>query len=630
VPTTHLPTSTLDGMTSHPDTLARPGLVTSKRQKTSPINILLVALAILSFSFFWRVDYLWLEALLLIATLAVSAIFKINWTASPPTWCGVFRRISRRPVLACLIPAVLSAVLRLALLPWVPVPNPVVPDEFSHLFLAKTFLAGRLANPGHPLWQYFETIHILSLPTTFSSMYPPGPALFLALGKLVTGEFFGGVLFGTAFFCAALTWFLRSCIPPGWAFYGGILAAVRFGASSYWNNSYWGGSVPAAAGALLLGAYWRLRRKWTVGPACAFAIATALLANTRPYEGAGFVGALVFALAYEAIKRRTKFEWPRSALALAAACLILAFAGVLMMREWKAVTGSAFTMPYQLNQKVYGWPMTVPWSHPKPVEYRHRELELYRNWEMEEHELITNPAKILLGVISTFSFLWRFFFGISLSAALVFARQILKSRRLQVVWFCSGFVLLQVFSEQSGYPHYASPIAAAFVLFAIQGLRRVSHGEWGTLPAGAIIARSTIPVLFAILAVRAVQHAPGTRPSASPNDVSWCCTDARLRDRTWLVKRLEREPGDHLVLVRYDLERYDTLEWVYNEPDPDRSKVVFARDMGLQRNAEILRYYQGRTVWQAFIKDKQATLSLLASALVPDRTSSAQEVPHGR
>ncbi|HML16247.1 MAG TPA: hypothetical protein VK419_04445, partial [Bryobacteraceae bacterium] len=136
----------------------------------------------------FHLDYPLLEtALLALALLVVwIARARLRWTARPPEWCAPLRRWSRNPWLACAIPAASSIAVRLALLPWIPAPHPVVPDEFSHLFLAQTFLDGRLANPTHPLWPFFESIHIISQPT-FSSMYMAGQALFLAAGKILTG-----------------------------------------------------------------------------------------------------------------------------------------------------------------------------------------------------------------------------------------------------------------------------------------------------------------------------------------------------------------------------------------------------------------------------------------------------------
>src|ERR1700687_6167408 len=160
-----------------------------------PANALLLLILPISVIALQGIDYLRLEALLVGFALlgAWWARKQLDWTPRPPAWCTPLRRWSRNPALACGLPAAASLALRLALLPWIPVPHPVVPDEFSHIFLAKTFLLGRLSNPAHLLWPHFESIHILSQPT-FSSMYMAGQAGFLALGKLLTGSFFGGVL----------------------------------------------------------------------------------------------------------------------------------------------------------------------------------------------------------------------------------------------------------------------------------------------------------------------------------------------------------------------------------------------------------------------------------------------------
>ena len=93
------------------------------------------------------------------------------------------------------------------------------------------------------------------------------------------------------------------------------------------------------------------------------------------------------------------------------------------------------------------------------------------------------------------------------------------------------------------------------------------------------------------------------------NFISWCCVQAGRYDRQPLVDRLNAAPGRHLVLVRYDLERYDTFEWVYNEPDIDHARIVFARDMGAEKNQELLRYYPDRRVWNVFLAGREATVT---------------------
>lgn len=549
-----------------------------------------------------NLDFMRWEALILGLALAVLWIARgrLTLTAKPPGWCAPLRRWSRNPYLACAIPAAVSVLLRLALLPWIPEPHPVVPDEYSHLFLAKTFLAGRLANPTHPLWPFFETIHIISQPT-FSSMYMAGQALFLAAGKILTGHFFGGVMLSTALFCAAITWFLRACVPPGWALYGGLLASVRIGAASYWNNSYWGGSAGALGGALVLGAYLRLRKRWSPWAALWFAIGVALLANTRPYEGAGLSAVLGIALLWDFFRARNPKRWAAVAVALA----VFALAGWAMTRQFQAVTGSPLTLPYQLNQKIYGWPMTLAWSPVRAVEYRHPEFELYREFEISEHEVLTDLKKVPAGLLVKYSLWWRFFFGVGLSATLLYATPILRIRKLRTVWIGAAAVAAMVLTEQTGYPHYLAPAAPAIVLFAVLGLRYLAQSRSAI---GIAMVRVVVPIWLILVGARAAELSPSRPPSATPNFPSWCCTDARTRDRQPLLEKIAANPGKHLVIVSYEATRYDTFEWVYNEPDIDGAKVIFARDMGPEKNRELLAYYRDRRVWRILIRNGSATL----------------------
>jgi hypothetical protein len=494
-------------------------------------------------------------------------------------------KLAERTGWSMLLLALLPVVLRLALLAHHPVPSPDVYDEFGHLLEADTLRHFRLANPPHSLPQFFETFFVLQEPA-YSSIYPVGQGLALALGWAVFGLPWAGVVLSVAAFCALCYWMLRAWTTPGWALVGGVLAVIEFGPLNQWMNSYWGGAFAAAAGCLVFGALPRLRHGPRTRDAVLLGVGLGMHLLTRPYESVFlFLGVVLFFI-----------PDPRKLARVAPdVILVLVPAVAIMLFQNKAVTGSWTTLPEMLSQYQYGVPaaLTVQ-SNPVPHRDLTREQALDYKMQLSFH---TGPETVrsYLERLEYRVRYYRFFFLAPLYLALaVFLVTIREFRfawvALTLLLFSLGVNLFPAFQL-----HYIAAVTCLFVLVSVTGLERIGRLRAGRTAARLIVFLCAAHFLFwyGLHVFDDAEASLAMRPYETWDAINHGNPDRRI----YVNRQLAQIPGKLLVFVRYYPQHIFQDEWVYNAADIDGARVVWARDLGEAEDEKLRRYYPGRAVW---------------------------------
>ena len=477
--------------------------------------------------------------------------------------------------------------LRLAFLPALRVPTAGINDEFSYLLMSDTFAHGRLANPTPAAWVSFETPYVNSVPT-YSSIYPPAQGFALMIGQLL-GHPWIGVLLSNAAMCASVVWMLQAWVPPRWAFLAGIITALQFSLSSYWMNSYWGGAVATAGGALVLGAVGRIRRAARLRDALLLGLGIAVLANSRPYEGIVLgIPTAVYLLLWMLGKIKTPDNLRVRAfsvlLPLLASMVLLA--SFIAYYDWR-LTGNPFLLPHVLYTNNYHHPPTFLWQGLKPpIHLRNTQLEsLINGWSRNfYHKSWADAGRISKEKLVMFS---AYLFNRAEWLLLPFVPFLLRDKKMRLLLLTLLIGTVGIFIVVWGHPHYAAPFVCVVFALLVQTMRHMNTVRVGNRRYGSMMVRVVVIVLLAATLDRALEHKCDLDPNRCPGNY----------ERAEIAAELSSMPGKHLVLVRYNQNHNYHLEWVHNGAELDSAKILWAHELDTSQNERLFAYFKDRKAW---------------------------------
>ena len=505
-------------------------------------------------------------------------------------------RFAARRIPAMLFVGLLPLVLRIALLPFIGIPQPLVADEFGYLLLADTLASGRLANPTHPFWKSLETVYVFHQPT-YASIYPVAPAIPIAIAIMLRMHPWVGVWAAAGVMCALICWMLQGWLPPKWAFLGGLLAVGRFTIVSPWMNTYWGGAVAAAGGALVLGALPRLmKREILLDPrrsirnpairnALLFALGLVILAQSRPFEATWFALPLIAMLGYWLLKQQSvPFRTRLTNVVLPVSLVMIALIAATLWYNSRT-TGNPLLPPYLWHQRLYGTPQPLLWQGAimdAPRAHRYQDIADVFRWQLDAHQ----QGFSWPGEGARLQDFWLFYLQPLLTFPLLLLPLVLRRRRLLVA-FASAVALLAGNAMYSFFfAHYAAPLCGLMILMIVSGLRYLRVLRFHARPVGAVLFAGVIASIALSDAATAIG---GT---LQPVYIS-----ATYTARGQALRQLEAMGGKHLVLVRYSPEHKFDFGVVFNDADIDRSPVVWAHQVDSRTDQALARYYHDRSVW---------------------------------
>ena len=500
-------------------------------------------------------------------------------------------------------------VLRYLLLDSFPPAAPKVTDEFSYLFAADTFAEGRLTNPPYPHEKSFETRHILTHPTVMSK-YQPATAVFLLIGQKLFGHYHWGMCLAVAMLAAVSYWTLRIWSNRYIALPLCTLMVLLLRAPHYWIYSYWGGAHVMAACMLMLCAYHYIFHRNKPGYVWVGLAGLILGLLSRPYETAVLAATLLVCGMVHVRQFSPPAERLQTLKQLALPCCVVVGCYLIFQGYYNyAITGDVFQLPYTLYQKQYGavphwifdkvrmerWPSNdiVASLQVHELDVFKNQIGLLKNWFDRHPPTIARMLVMnrLLDRPELFKAYGMVTVLYHVTMPLVLAYVCIKRRRHYALLSCLLATTLAFTVMTVMFPHYlVAYMAVQLIIFAIL-IREFYSAPGSKLFEVICTAAVLVPIIFFISRPFEADSQPDNN-----NQIFW----DHILDKPKVEEQLMAIDGKHLVLVNHSIEMAERMisqVWIYNSPNIDESKIIWAQYLSDEDNKKIISHYSDRTIW---------------------------------
>jgi hypothetical protein len=258
------------------------------------------------------------------------------------------------------------------------------------------------------------------------------------------------------------------------------------------------------------------------------------------------------------------------------------------------VTGHPLRMPYIVHEASYAMAPFLLWQSPRPVpEYRHEILRFHHFRGLAHHATQHTLRGLAEATVEKIKMSWKFYQGsrgirLGLTLPLILLPWLWKNAWMRFAMLVCAFVVVGLLMETWGNAHYAAPITALVCLLTISTFRQIHSWRRHASFNGRLVAWT---LLIAVLG------------SFVGDDLRYLQDNSTklFNDRPIVMKQLGGGNDRHLVIVPqgplHSNYNKRLQEWVYNEADIDRAKVVWARELAPSQNRQLLEYFKDRKAW---------------------------------